>query len=139
MELHTNLGHLLVVDDDELVRDYLRLRLRDAGYSCTAVANGLEAIDDLRHNATPDVVLLDLNMPGLDGLDFLRLAQEHIGHAFGVIVMTGTAGPRLREQVMRYGAFTMIEKPVDFDKLLRLLRIQRDYLRTRAALRAEGA
>ncbi|HUX66465.1 MAG TPA: response regulator [Terriglobales bacterium] len=139
MELRTSLGHILVVDDDELVRDYLHLRLQEAGYSCTAVANGLEAIDNLRRHATPDVILLDLNMPGLDGIEFLRLAQEHIGHAFGVIVMTGVAGPRLREQVMRFGAFTMIEKPVDFDKLVRLLRIQRDFLRTKAALRAEGA
>jgi len=134
MQLLTTLGNILIVDDDEQVRDYLALRLQEAGYACTAVANGIEAIQTLRSAATPDVVLLDLNMPGLDGMEFLRLAQEHVGQAFGVIVMTGGNSPRLKEQVVRYGAFTMVPKPVDFDKLLRLIRIQQDFRRTRANL-----
>ncbi|HXE31011.1 MAG TPA: response regulator [Terriglobales bacterium] len=135
IQLKTNLGHLLIVDDDELVRDFLQTSLEDEGYSCAIAANGIEAIQSLRHNATPDVILLDLNMPGVDGLEFLRLASEHIGAAFGVIVMSGLSGPRLKEQVMRYGAFTMIEKPIDMAKLLRLIRIQVDYRKTRANLR----
>lgn len=135
MELRTNLGHLLIVDDDEQVREYLQARLQDEGFSCATVANGIEAIHALRQSATPNVILLDLNMPGMDGMEFLRLAQEHIGPAFGVIVMTGEQGPRLKDQVLRYGAFTLIEKPIDFDKLLKLIHIQQDYRRTRAGLR----
>ena len=134
MDLRTTRGHVLIVDDDELIREYLCERLKDAGYSCTAVANGIEAIQNLRENATPDVVLLDLNMPGIDGMEFLRLAREHIGQDFGVIVMSGQHGPRLKEQVMRFGAFTLLEKPVDFDKLLRLIGIQQDFRRTRENL-----
>lgn len=136
MQFLTTHGHVLVVDDDEQVRDYLQLRLQEAGYACTTAANGVEAVQTLRTSATPDVILLDLNMPGLDGMEFLRLAQEHTGQAFGVIVMTGGSGPRLKEQVVRYGAFTMIEKPVDFDRLLRLIRIQQEFRKTRDNLRS---
>jgi CheY-like chemotaxis protein len=135
MSFQTARGHLLIVDDDELVREYLCERLREAGYSCAVAANGLEAIAALREQATPDVILLDVNMPGLDGMEFLRLAQNHVGTRFGVIVMSGVAGPRLKEQAIRYGAFTLLPKPLDFDKLLRLIAIQQELARTRSALR----
>ncbi len=134
MQLMTTRGNVLVVDDDEQIREYLQLRLQDEGFACTAVANGIEAIENLSTSATPDVILLDLNMPGMDGMEFLRLAREHVGKEFGVIVMTGASGPRLKEQVVRYGALTMIQKPVDFEKLLRLIRIQQEFAKTRANL-----
>ena len=135
MEFSTTLGHILVVDDDEMVREYLLTRLEEAGYSCSGVANGIEAIQALSRGPKPEVILLDLNMPGMDGMEFLRLANEHIGSEFGVIVMSGLQGSRLKQQVMRYGAFTLLEKPVDFDKLLRMIRIQQEFRRTRNNLR----
>jgi CheY-like chemotaxis protein len=134
MELHTTLGHILIVDDDDLIRDYLIMRLEDEGYTCAFAANGVEAIQVLRDHATPDVILLDLNMPGMDGMEFLRLAKQHIGPAFGVIAMSGDRGPRLKEQVTRYGALTLIEKPIDFPKLLKLIRVQLEYRKTRSNL-----
>lgn len=135
MALPSQQGHVLVVDDDVLVRDYLRLRLRAQGFTCSSAANGLEAIEDLRRHELPDVILLDLKMPKVDGMEFLRLAQHYIGPAFGVIVMSGDELPRLKEQVMRYGALTLVGKPIDFGNLLRLIRIQQDYRRTCANLR----
>ena len=135
MSLQTVRGHLLVVDDDELVREYLRDRLCSEGFSCAVAANGLEAIQMLRQQATPEVILLDVDMPGMDGMEFLRLAQHHVGIRFGVIVISGVAGPRLKEQAIRYGALTLLPKPIDFDELLRLIAIQQELARTRSALR----
>lgn len=129
------LGRLLVVDDDELVRDYLQTRLAEAGYACACAANGVEALQLLRRETAPEVIILDLNMPGMDGFEFLRMTRTQIGHGFGVIVMTGQRAPRLKEQATGFGAFTVIEKPVAFEELLRLIRIQQQYQKIRARLR----
>lgn len=66
MTTKSNTRCVLVVDDDDSVRDYLTVILRDAGYSVIALSNGQLALDHLEH-ATVDVVLLDLMMPVLDG------------------------------------------------------------------------
>ncbi len=132
-------GRLLIVDDDEQVREALSELLQEAGYACATAGNGLEAVQRMRQAGTPDVILLDVNMPGMDGVEFLRLAREQVGPGFGVIAMSGAvggaAGTRLRQRVQYYGALTLVEKPIDFAKLLKLVGIEMDHRKTRAGLK----
>lgn len=135
MDSPAQLGYVLVVDDDGHVRDLLQERLREAGYDCQAAASGAEALDLLRQRDAPEVIVLDLKMPGMSGFDFLQQTQTKIGHGFGVIVMTGDPEPGLKERATTFGAFTVIEKPVAMDELLRLIRIQQQHQRLRSGLR----
>jgi CheY-like chemotaxis protein len=132
-------GRLLIVDDDEQVREALSELLQEAGYACATAGNGLEAVQRLRQAGTPDVILLDVNMPGMDGVEFLRLAREQVGPGFGVIAMSGAAaglsGQRLKQKVQYYGALTLVEKPLDVPRLLQLIAIEMDHRATRARLR----
>ncbi len=70
--------HVLVVDDDRAIRETLRLALEDEGYAVLEAANGLVALELLRSHVVPMVVLLDLRMPRLDGIEVLR---EVVGSA----------------------------------------------------------
>jgi CheY-like chemotaxis protein len=130
-------GRLLIVDDDEAVSEYLRQRFSELGMLCATAANGIEAIHRLLNDPAPEVILLDLNMPGIDGIEFLRLAEKHIGRQFGVITMTGCGTARRRQQAIDGGAAALIEKPIDFAKLVRLVKIQQAFLRTCANIRRE--
>ncbi|MBF6592629.1 MAG: response regulator [Ktedonobacterales bacterium] len=76
--------HVLVVDDDDAIRDAVRFALEDAGYTVSEASNGLAALKQLRAATDRAVVLLDLMMPGLDGAGVLgavagdhRLASRH--------------------------------------------------------------
>lgn len=135
LEAPAQLGYVLVVDDEAPVRDVLQSGLREAGYDCQAAASGSEALDLLRQRDAPEVIVLDLKMPGMSGFDFLQQTQTKIGHGFGVIVMTGYPEPGLKERAIACGAFTVIEKPVAMDELLRLIRIQQQHQRLRSGLR----
>jgi len=105
---------LLVDDEKEYVQTLSeRLQMRDFG---TAVAlNGEEAIS-MMETEEPDVMVLDLRMPGIDGLEVLRkLKREHPG--VEVIILTGHGTEKDRELAEELGAFAYLEKPVDIEKL----------------------
>lgn len=129
------LGHVLVVDDDQTVRDMLRTQLEAEGYNCQVAASAAEALEMLRQQDAPEVVVLDLKMPQMTGLEFLQHTQTKIGHGFGVIMMTGDPEPGLKERATDCGAFTLIEKPIAMAELLRLIRIQQQHQRLRSGLR----
>ena len=99
---------VLVAEDDAAIRDVVAEALSDEGYAVTAVANGQEALD--RCNAvTPDVVVLDLMMPVLDGFQFLIRGREVCSAP--VIVMS--AGFRFRELPAETHVDGFVEKPFD--------------------------
>jgi CheY-like chemotaxis protein len=91
------LSWVLIVDDDEGIRDALSETLSDEGFPVATAANGQEAIDWLRERRPPScVVLLDLMMPVMDGAGFLRAKQaDPVLSAIPVLVVTA-AGPALR-------------------------------------------
>ena len=105
---------LLVDDEAEYVQTLSeRLQMRDFG---TAVAfNGEEAMS-LVASDEPEVMVLDLRMPGIDGMEVLRrLKREH--PEVEAIILTGHGTEKDRELAMELGAFAYLEKPVDIDKL----------------------
>lgn len=107
---------LLVVDDDPLMRRSLSASLTQAGYSVTIAGSGEEALS-IAQNHRPDLILLDIGLPGMDGLDTLRAFRQAVN---GVPVIFVTARRRELDEVvgLELGADDYITKPFDFDVLL---------------------
>ena len=106
---------VLLVDDEEEFVETLseRLEMRDMG--STVVYNGEDALS-LVQEEEPEVIVLDLRMPGIDGIEVLRkIKREHQG--IEVIVLTGHGSTKDEEACMQLGAFAYLRKPVDIEKL----------------------
>ncbi|MGD8904765.1 MAG: response regulator transcription factor, partial [Anaerolineae bacterium] len=112
--------HILLVDDDALLRRSLVLNLEDAGYRASASGTAEEALE-LAERDRPDLVLLDIGLPGMDGLDALRRFQSRIG----VPVIFLTARRRELDEVLglELGADDYITKPFDKDVLLARIKV----------------
>jgi DNA-binding response OmpR family regulator len=107
--------HILLVDDDPLLRRSLSFNLERSGYRAHAAASAEEALA-LAQSDTPDLVLLDIGLPGMDGLDALRQFESH----FTAPVIFLTARRRELDEVLglELGADDYITKPFDLDILL---------------------
>lgn len=107
--------HILVVDDDALLRRSLSFNLEQSGYRTSTAANAEDALA-LAQRDLPDLVLLDIGLPGMDGLDALRHFKERIG----VPVIFLTARRRELDEVLglELGADDYVTKPFDLDVLL---------------------
>jgi CheY-like chemotaxis protein len=111
---------VLVVDDNAAFRGVLALLLVGAGYGVREAGDGREGLEQLRRHPRPNVVLLDLAMPVLDGAGF-RAAQRQDPAVAGVpvVVISAHGAPGDAE---RLAATACLEKPVDLDDVLRLVR-----------------
>jgi two-component system nitrogen regulation response regulator NtrX len=108
--------HILIVDDEPAIQSSLRGVLEDEGYRVTAVGSGAEAIGVVGDEA-PDVVFLDIWMPGLDGLE--TLAQiKRVRPELAVVMISGHATIETAVKATRLGAYDFIEKPLSLDKTL---------------------
>src|SRR5437667_10097986 len=103
---------LLVLEDDDNTRTALAVLLRDAGYVVVSAANGREALDRLRNGPTPDLVLLDMLMPVLDGWHFLRQlkALPYLADV-PIVVVTGTI--LTRDWAQTHGCAGLLCKPIE--------------------------
>jgi two-component system, NtrC family, response regulator AtoC len=111
---------ILVVDDDRTIRRNLVRLLQSEGYEALEAANGEEALTSIRA-ADPDAVLLDLKMPGRDGLEVLA----DLGPALAdlpVIVITAFGGSAAAIEAMRRGAYDYLSKPFDLGEVLLTLK-----------------
>jgi DNA-binding response OmpR family regulator len=127
--------HILLVDDDALLRRSLVLNLEEAGYRASASSTAEEALV-LAARDRPDLVLLDIGLPGMDGLDALRHFQSRIG----VPVIFLTARRRELDEVLglQLGADDYITKPFDKDVLLaRIKTVLRRFEHTKVPAPAE--
>jgi EAL domain-containing protein (putative c-di-GMP-specific phosphodiesterase class I) len=110
---------VLLVDDDELVRrNYVRLARR-LGYVPETAEDGRAAIAKLKVRAF-DLVLSDINMPGMSGIEFLRVVREH-DLDVPVILITGQPDLKTAVEAVEYGAFRYLTKPVDVDVLTQVI------------------
>jgi len=113
--------YILVVEDDRATREALGSVLRDAGYEVMAAEDGATALGAIDNDRTPDLVLLDLNMPHLDGkgfLDCLRARPESTQTP--VIVVTGLTRPTVS---LRAEGVRVVRKPFDANALLDMIRL----------------
>jgi two-component system NtrC family response regulator len=107
---------ILVVDDDTSVRRVVEMQLSEAGYQVQLAASGQEALRILADSA-PKLVITDLRMPALDGIELLRhIADEEIQTT--VIIVTAFGSIETAVQAMRLGAYDYITKPIDYEALL---------------------
>lgn len=109
---------ILVVDDDEDIRETLVDVLGDAGYRARVAAGGREALDLLAGEDLPALILLDLSMPGMDGSGF-RKAQAADPRIASIPVLIVSAGRDLAAEARRLGATGWIQKPMKLDAILR--------------------
>ena len=110
---------ILIVDDDKGMVSTLRDILGACGYQILHASSGHEAIDQAR-NAAPHAVLMDIRMPGLNGVDTFRELKRLAPDAY-VIFMTAYATSELVEEARREGAVEVLAKPIDMEHLLELL------------------
>jgi DNA-binding NtrC family response regulator len=110
-----DLATVLVVDDEEAIRDSCRQALRRSQYQVETASDGTEALRLLQRSRI-DLVLLDLKMPGLNGLEFLRRVKM-ANADLDVIVMTGYSSVESAVECMRLGAYDYLPKPFDADTL----------------------
>jgi len=119
---------VLLVDDEAEFVATLAERLAMRGFAPEVAFSGEEAIALLARN-TPDVMVLDLKMPGMDGLEVLRRAKKSCPR-IQVIILTGHGSERDEEAARRLGAFEHINKPVDIKELVGVMEQAFDHCRT---------
>jgi CheY-like chemotaxis protein len=108
----------LLVDDDDGIRQVVSIFLTDEGYEVASAADGRAALDAL-DSFTPDIILLDLRMPIMDGWEFVRLYREMPAPHAPIVAFVATMHPRTAQAEI--GAAALLEKPFDLEDLLAAL------------------
>lgn len=131
---------ILIVEDERTALRALRLILEDEGYEVLEAANGEEGLR-LALSEQPDLVLLDIRLPDLDGITVLQRLRGANSDA-AVIIMTAETSSANAIRATQYGAFDYLSKPINDDHLLLLIRRALEYRQLESevrALRAPGA
>ncbi len=106
--------HILVVDDDKMIRKVLQKGIQHAGYDCSVAESGKEALKILEAR-TVDVVITDIKMPEMDGIELTKIVKAK--YQSDVIVITGYSEDFIYEDVIELGASDFAEKPVRLGEL----------------------
>lgn len=112
---------ILVVDDDQSVRDSLRFLLERRGYDVVLAENGARALE-LAAASRFDAAMVDVHMPGMNGVEVcraLRAQAAQAGHALAVWMMTGARTAELARSAAAAGALATLPKPFDYPELFR--------------------
>jgi two-component system, NtrC family, response regulator AtoC len=137
--MHTTGAHVLIVDDDAASRRLLDVRLRALGCQVAMAGSGEQALSTLRKDQ-PDLVVLDLQMPEMNGIEVLRRLRKD-NTPVPVIVVTAHGSIERAVEAMKEGAYDFITKPVDashFDIVIRKL-LEREELKRELELFSEDA
>ncbi|SFM64012.1 response regulator [Thermodesulforhabdus norvegica] len=115
-----NNGRILIVDDEVGYTDVLSRRLKKRGFHVECASSGKEALNKLRSGSF-DVVVLDLKMEDLNGLEVLRIFRI-MEPSMPVIMLTGHGSEEAARAGKELGAFDYLGKPCDFDTLLQVIK-----------------
>jgi DNA-binding NtrC family response regulator len=118
---------LLIVDDEENIRMVLESVFSEAGYQVETATNGLQALEKV-NSFLPEIVLLDKNMPYMNGLNTLQRIKKHYPNLV-VVMVTAYGDVASAVEAMKMGAYDYIEKPFDNNKMLLLLKRAGEYFR----------
>ncbi|MBD3404544.1 MAG: response regulator [Candidatus Lokiarchaeota archaeon] len=111
---------ILIVDDNESLGVTMKKILEMKGHQAIFVDSGYEAIDTIKENDSIDAVFLDIKMPGINGVDVLREILK-IREDLPVIMMTAYAVEDLIKESRLLGAYGVLTKPLDFDKIFTII------------------
>ena len=129
LTLNKTKGRILIVDDELVVRDSLSKWFTSEGYNARPAASGREALEIIAHSEF-DIALLDIKMPGMDGIE-LQARLREADPDLTVVIMTGYAAVDTAVQALKRGAYDYITKPVDPDELSHLVSNALEHKRAR--------
>jgi len=115
---------VLVIDDEEDVREVLKLHLDSAGYNVVEAENGEVGINILRSEdnmVNVGLILLDIRMPQMDGMNFIKILKHHTLR-IPVIVLTGYPDRQMGESLKKMGVKEFLVKPIEKQKLIESIR-----------------
>jgi len=113
--------NIFIVDDDAATIDLLKDELEDAGFAINSAMDGSEALKKLERGYKPDLVLMDVRMPVMNGVEVFKKIKA-IYPELPVIMMTAYSVDALLEEAIQEGAFACLKKPLDIDYLIQLIR-----------------
>jgi len=108
--------NILVVDDESSIRESLSGILRDEGYDVSVATDGVTALKKVEEDP-PDLIFLDIVMPGIDGLETLQKLKERFPEIY-VIIISAYGTIETAVKALKYGAFDFIEKPLSLEKVV---------------------
>lgn len=115
--------HVLVVDDDIYIAELLRLILKRAGFDVTMLFHGVDVINYLGNEA-PDIILLDMSLPGYDGLEILKWLRQKLGDEnTPVIMLSAHATAQSKMLAQELGANDYVTKPFNLHALTERIRV----------------
>ena len=109
------MSKILVVDDEVKACELLKRFLEKKGYEVITSNNGEDALEKVK-NKKPDVMLLDIRMPGMGGIEVLKRVREFDKYV-GIIMVTAVKEEKIGKEALKSGADEYITKPIDFDYL----------------------
>ncbi|HNU72732.1 MAG TPA: response regulator, partial [Thermodesulfobacteriota bacterium] len=118
---------ILVVDDEISIQKSLAGILRDEGYDVSLATNGLQAIRMVEEDP-PDLIFLDIVMPGIDGIETLKRIKERHPEIY-VIIISAYGTIETAVKAIKFGAFDLIEKPLSLDKVVLTAKHALDFLK----------
>jgi two-component system chemotaxis response regulator CheY len=113
---------VLTIDDSRTIRDLLRRTLADAGFTVHQAVDGLEGLEVI-NTAEPRVIVTDINMPRMDGFDFIEnVRKDARWRAVPILVLTTESDAAKKDRARKAGATGWIVKPFNPDKLIDAVR-----------------
>ena len=125
---------ILLIDDEKMNVEVMGISLRSDGYDVLTASSGIEGLEIFDRNA-PDIVITDLKMPGMDGIEVLKAIKER-SDAAEVIIITGHGDVENAIEALKYGASDFINKPVRDENLALALKRAESKIQIRAKLNA---
>jgi CheY-like chemotaxis protein len=122
-------GTILVVDDDQALRDVMHDHLSSLGYRVTVAEDGPTALK-LLNTMTPDLILLDVSMPGMDGVEVLRRVAARLPH-IPVVMVTAFNDNKTAARALEEAAADYVMKPFQLNHLERVVAAQMSRRRSR--------
>ncbi|MEI7987494.1 MAG: response regulator [Chloroflexota bacterium] len=115
------MANILIVDDEFDILDYLADKVRQTGHRVETAVDGVDALLKVIQDPDLEVVVMDIRMPRLDGMDALRILKE-MNPEMPVIMFTGQAGRGDMALSVQLGAYTCMAKPISSEKLLETIK-----------------
>lgn len=122
---------LLLVDDEEDFVTALARRMNIRNFGANIALDGETALK-MVESEIPDVVVLDLKMPGINGIEVLRNIKQHFTE-IQVIILTGHGTDKEEKEAMDLGAFAFLNKPVDIDTLIGKIKEAYNHMKTKTS------